>query len=70
MKKSISINDVVEVNSYADLMMDRSKGKWIGHRVLVVKQCKSGLYCVQTSDGTLLSLAKYNLNLINEKEES
>jgi hypothetical protein len=53
--------DKAVINSHRDLMMDRSKGKWINHQVTIVKLCKSGLYQVQTSDGTLISLSKYNL---------
>jgi len=64
--KTIAAGDTVTLNSYGDIRMDRSKGKWVGSAMAVVKVCKSGLYQVKTSDGTLLSVPKSNLDPLHE----
>jgi hypothetical protein len=57
------------VNGSGDLMMDRSKGRFIGKTVTVTGQLKSGLYRVWYEEGPIIyadNFAKRNLDFINE----
>jgi hypothetical protein len=62
--------DVVKINDDDGIRPDHHKHNYVGAEAVVTQILKSGLFFVETRDGTKLKLAKKNLTFVREPEAS